>query len=135
MARSSYWGKRKVPQNHSGTVYVLRIRIGDVWVWKVGVTTKTVPRRVLQIVEGFQKVYGYFPEVRIEHEEKTRNHFKCETAIHGLLCDNRYVSEYTFTGSSELFDSSLDKVAVLEAYRLAVDSDEPAERRDTIAVW
>ena len=134
-SRSAYWKKRKAVQGHSGTVYVLRIRIGEVWVWKVGVTVKTVARRVLQIIEGFQKVYGYFPEVQIVHEEKTRNHFKCESAIHGILCDSRYVSEYAFTGSTELFGSGLEKVELLEAYRLAIDSDEPAEVRDTIAVW
>lgn len=126
--------RRKVPKPHSGTVYVLRIMLDDIVTYKVGITTFSVTRRVLQIIEGIYKGYGYFPEVRIVREDKTKNHFKVETAIHNQLMDYSYTPLETFTGSSELF-RGLEEAELIEKYELAISSDEPAEIDKRLHVW
>ena len=118
--------KRRAPKSDSGTVYVLSIKLGDVLVYKVGMTTKTVGRRVLQIVESvYHSGYGYFPEVHVLYAEKTLLHRKVENTIHGVLDEYRWDSEYVFSGSTECFVCSRKEVA--DAYRLCIDSDEEAK--------
>lgn len=126
--------KRKIPQNHSGTVYVLEIKLEGEIVYKVGVTVYSVSRRVLQIIEGMHKSYGYFPEVRILKQDKTRHHFKVEKAIHNQLDEWKYVPDFVFTGSTELF-KGVDRDVLLERYALALGNDEDAEVSDRIYVY
>jgi len=125
---------RRNPKNHSGTVYMLKIHLGDEVVYKVGVTVYSVARRVLQIIEGMYKVYGYFPEVHVVRQEKTKSHFKCETAIHNQLCDWQYVPLGAFTGSTELF-KGMTEAELIERYELAINSDEDALLDERLAVW
>ena len=126
MARRRGKKKYTAPKMDSGTVYVLSIRLGDVTVYKVGMTTKTVGRRVLQIVESvFHSEYGYFPEVHVLYAEKTLLHRKVEKAVHGVLAEFSWDSDYAFSGSTECFVCSREEV--VSAYRLCIDSDEEAE--------
>ena len=126
--------RRRSPKNHSGVVYILRIILDDVVTYKVGITTKTVVFRVKQIIEGVYKTYGYFPEVRVLRQDKTKNHFKVETAMHNQLGEFRYVPDFVFTGSSELF-RGIEEAELIERYELALNNDEPAEVNGRIHVW
>lgn len=126
--------RRRSPQNHSGIVYILRIILEDVVTYKIGITTKTVVFRAKQIIEGIYKTYGYFPEVRVIRQDKTKNHFKVETAMHNQLDDFKYTPDFTFTGSSELF-RGIEEVDLIERYELALNSDEPAEANERLYVW
>ena len=126
--------RRRSPQNHSGIVYILRIVLEGTVTYKIGITTKTVVFRAKQIIEGVYKTYGYFPEVRVLRQGKTKNHFKVETAMHNQLCDFKYIPDFTFTGSTELF-RGIEEAELIDRYELALNSDEPAEVDDRIHVW
>ena len=132
MARRRY-SRKKVPGD-SGTVYILEIMLEQFTVYKIGVTTRSVAKRALQIIEGIYKMYGYFPEVRIIREDKTKNHFKVETRLHNLFVDNKYDPEFAFTGSTELFIGvTLDEVC--DEYRKLITEDEDPIDDERLAVW
>ena len=125
---------RKQVPNNSGTVYILEIMLEEFTVYKIGVTTRSVVKRTLQVIEGIYKAYGYFPEVRVVREDKTKNHFKVETKMHNLFVDNKYQPEFGFTGSTELFMGvTLDEV--LEEYRKLILEDEDPIDNERLAVW
>lgn len=128
------WKKRKVPQNHSGTVYLVRMMLDGEVTYKVGITTFSVTKRILQIIQSVYVEHGYFPEVRVIRQGNTKNHFKVEKAIHNQLEEFRYIPIVSFSGSTELF-RGLSEEIMIERYELAINSDEPAEENERLYVW
>ena len=132
MARCRY-SRKKVPDN-SGTVYILEIELEDVVAYKIGVTTKTVAKRALQIIEGVYKAYGYFPRVKVLKSDKTLNHFKVETRLHRLFEAQRFNTLLEFTGSTEMFVGvKLDDVVA--AYEKLLEEDDDARINERIYIW
>jgi len=126
---------RKPVQVTDGYVYILQMKLqcGKV-VYKVGVTAKTVVRRLLQILESFHIAYGYIPETRIVHWEKTKNHYVVEKNIHTMMDEYRYEFDESFSGSSEYF-YGMDMEELQCAYDKCIVVDEDASVQDSILEW
>lgn len=121
-----------------GTVYLIRLWIDGTEVYKVGVTTHSVARRVLGIIESVWRTYGYFPRVDIVYQCRTRNHYGVEAKVHEELrgMDYGYRSGFEFSGSSELFKGDgLDNEMVIGIIDKWIGSDEAvsAESIDRIS--
>lgn len=120
--------KVKIPRVFvDGNVYLIKLGIDGKEVYKVGVTTYSVARRVLGIVEDVWKNYGYFPHVEIIHERRTRNHYGVEANVHDVLRDMGYgySSGYAFNGSTELFwCDGLDDRTMIDVIDRVVSTDD-----------
>ena len=109
----------------NGTVYVIEIEMDGVIVHKVGATKGSARKRVLQILEGVEREYEYFPKCTVVAERMCANYYQMESKIHRELSEYSYTSKHSFCGSSELFKLELD--ILLEVYNGVIDSDDEVE--------
>lgn len=93
-----------------GIVYVLNLRLEEQSLVKVGVTTRRIEERVCEILTSIWKRYRVFPECVVKRYKTTPDMFKKESLIHSCLAEHRYTTKFVFSGSTEIFNCSLDKV-------------------------
>ena len=123
--------EHKVREN--GTVYLLEIVLGDDLVYKVGATANSARHRALQLIEGMESVYGYFPMVRILKEERCLNYYQVEKRIHKQLSEYGYVSCKTFVGHTEVFQCEYE--AVLRAYNTELFNSNDIVESEGLLEW
>ena len=122
--------KKQAPRGKNrkdGVVYVVRVELDGEVLYKVGATQYSAVKRVLQVVEHIANAYGYFPKCKIVKQERCKNYYQVEKAIHKELevYDYGYSCKEKFNGSTEIFKCELD--ILLEIYQKVVSADEPAE--------
>ena len=100
--------KHKTREN--GTVYLLEIALGDDLVYKVGATANSARHRALQLLDGMESAYGYFPMVRILKEERCLKYYQVEKRIHKQLLGYSYKGCKVFSGSTEVFQCEYEDV-------------------------
>jgi len=123
--------KHKVREN--GTVYLIEIGLGDHLVYKVGATANSTRHRVLQLLEGMEKVYGYFPMVRVLKEEKCANYYQVENRIHRQLAVYRHIKCKTFDGSTEVYKCEYEDV--LRVYNTELFNSNDIIENDGTLEW
>ena len=123
--------KHKVREN--GTVYLIEIALGDDLVYKVGATANSTRHRALQLIEGMESVYGYFPMVRILKEERCLNYYQVEKRIHKQLSGYAYVSCKTFVGHTELFQCEYEDV--LRVYNTELFNSNDIVESEGLLEW
>lgn len=98
-----------------GIVYILYMWIEDVKVVKIGVTTRAVEERVVEILTSYWQKHRIFPKLYPKRFKKTTKILDKEAMLHKYFEDRRYVFEEKFDGSTEYF--TLDNEAeLLEVY-------------------
>lgn len=97
---------------NDGIVYLLVIRLEDgTEVYKIGITTRKIQERVVEILTSFWTQYRYFPYCKTKRYRSTNNIFEKEAKIHKELSEYRHEFNKKFGGSSECFSGiELDKV-------------------------
>lgn len=94
-----------------GILYILRIRLEDKDLVKVGVTCRDkVEERVCEILTSIWKKYRIFPETYVKRFKVVEDVYTKETRMHKLLEEYSYCTEHKFSGSTEFFDVHLDVV-------------------------
>lgn len=107
---------------YEGIVYVLDIEVDGKRVVKVGLTTKKIEERVVQILASHFKAYRFFPYCRPKRFRRTDNIYDKEQKILKYFADRKYESEIKFDGSTELLDVALDEV--VEVYEKVLRDEE-----------
>lgn len=128
--------RRKQPTKHrvNGTVYLLEIELEGKVVYKVGVTANAlVKTRVLQLIDGMEKVYGYYPKVTVRAEEKCSNYYQVESMVHRELEDYSYEACEVFGGCTELF---IGEYAIIsDKYKECIANSDEFSGTDNILEW
>lgn len=113
--------KKVARQN--GILYILRIRLEDKDLVKVGVTCRDkVEDRVCEILTSVWKKYRIFPETYVKRFKVVTDVYSKESKMHKLLEEYSYTTEHRFSGSTEMFDVHLD--VVVDCYDKVMDEDK-----------
>ena len=96
-------------------LYILEIVVDDITVYKVGKASgHSSKKRMLQIVESYFDVYRVTPVIKIVKDREVTEVFMKETKCHHELKEWQFVPVKKFSGSTELFNVTKEKV--LEVY-------------------
>lgn len=96
-------------------LYILEIVVDDITVYKVGKASgHSSKKRMLQIVESYFDVYRVTPMIKIVKDREVTEVFTKETKCHHELKEWQFVPVKKFSGSTELFNVTKEKV--LEVY-------------------
>lgn len=101
-------------QSTTGIVYVLVVYLENKELIKIGITTGKVEDRVTSILKSIWARYREFPRCIVKRYRTTDDIRTKEKELHQLFADKRYTTEFSFSGSTEFFDVTLDEV--VEAY-------------------
>jgi len=100
-------------------VYILKLYVGpkdDVQLtYKIGITTRPIEERVVEITTDWYKKYRYFPRVETKRFKKTTEYFQVETYIHRKYKEYQWIPDKKCDGSTELF-RGIDEDELLEVY-------------------
>ena len=108
-------------------LYILECVLEDVLVYKVGKASgHSSKERLLQIVGSYFDKFRVTPVIRIIKDQEVTDVFKKETACHHALAEWSYTPSKSFSGSTEIFRTTKEKV--LEVY-LDVLSDKEDSRK------
>ena len=99
---------------NTGIVYVLLIYLEDKELVKIGITTGKVEDRVVSILKSIWARYREFPKCIVKRYRTTEDIRAKEKELHALFNEKRYKTQFTFDGSTEFFDITVDEV--VEAY-------------------
>lgn len=111
---------------YEGIVYILDIEVDGKRVVKVGLTTRKIEERVVQILTSHFKAYRHFPYCRPKRFRKTDNIYEKEQKILRHFEKARYESKQKFDGCTELLDVPLDKV--VEVYEKVLKDEDIGDR-------
>lgn len=111
---------------YEGIVYILDIEVDGKRVVKVGLTTRKIEERVVQILTSHFKAYRHFPYCRPKRFRKTDNIYEKEQKILRHFEKTRYESKQKFDGCTELLDVPLDKV--VEVYEKVLKDEDIGDR-------
>lgn len=99
-------------KNVEGIVYVLLVEMEGKSLVKIGVTTRSIEERVVEILTSAFKVYREFFYCKPKRFKKTVDIYEKEAELHKAFDRYRYKPSKKFGGSSEFFDVPLDEVVV-----------------------
>ena len=129
--------KTKRSKNKEGKkiVYLLHFTLVDgVNIVKIGITTRDIYDRVVEILLSFYHQYRYFPQCKPIKFSQNDNYFKIESSLHRYFKPFKWNSEHSFDGSNEMFmiDPDVAKTAyqdimngiVIEDYNIYPTSEE-----------
>lgn len=100
--------KREMPD--IGTVYLLELDVDGKRVLKIGITTRKVEDRVVEILTSYWHQYREFPYCRPKRFRKTTDYFEKEQMLLKYFEKCKYESEKKFGGCQELIDVPLETV-------------------------
>lgn len=121
-----------VRKPEKGIVYVLRFVLDcDTVVYKIGITTRTINERLLEIVGDFFNKYRYIPNVKARKFTSTVNYAEMEKRLHKEYADCSHYFDKKFNGSTEFFKIA-DEDILLHSYSSMIEeysnvSDNTAE--------
>lgn len=114
---------KKVQKDSAGILYILIMQIGEDTVYKIGMTTRAIEDRVVEILTSFWKKYRYFPRTETKRFKTTDNVFAKESAMHFHFDNVKYIPQYKTDGSNELFlIDDLDHL--LDIYSRCIDGED-----------
>ena len=119
----STWFKVNKNLENVDRLYVMEIVVGETTVYKVGKASgHSSKQRMLQIIGSYFDVYRKTPVVSIIKDKEVTNVFEKETKCHHALAEWQFTPEKSFSGSTEIFNVSKEKV--LEVYKNVLQSTE-----------
>lgn len=114
----------KVTKNNPEEVNILYLVLFELegrTLVKIGVTSRSIEERVSEILVSIFKKYREFPWARPKRFRKTDKAYEKEAVLHEKFKEFSYVTDKSFSGSTEFFDVPID--IVVQAYEelLGVD--------------
>ncbi len=109
----------------SGIVYLLEIHLEDKVLVKIGVTTRKIEERVVEILTSIFKHYRVFPYCYPKRFKTTTSIFAKEAALHRYFKGQRYVTQHRFDGNCEFFDVPLEEAVAAYERVLAGEVLDP----------
>lgn len=102
-------------------VYLLEIEIDGKMYVKIGITSRKIEERVVEILSSVWTKWRYFPYCRPKRFRKCSNAYEKEQMLHSYF--NKYKAElpHKFSGSTEMFDIPIDHV--VEVYERVLDGE------------
>ncbi len=113
--------KKNVSED-TGIVYLLEIVIEDKTLVKIGITTRKIEDRVVEILTSCFHAYRRFPSCYPKKYTKTENIFSKEAMLHKYFEDRRYTFQKKFQGHTEFFDIPLDEA--VDAYERVLKGED-----------
>ena len=95
-------------KKEAGILYILLVELEGKSLVKIGVTTRTIEDRVIEILLDIFKKYREFPYCRPKRFRNTSDIYKKEKTLHQLFNANRYITAKKFSGHTEFFDIPLE---------------------------
>lgn len=90
-------------------LYLLELDIDGKRVYKIGITSRKIEDRVVEILTSHFSIYRHFPYCRPKRFRHVSNTYEKEQELHKYLDEYRYEPYNKFDGSTELFyDIKLD---------------------------
>lgn len=107
--------KRKVKDKpKSGILYVLLFELEGKQLVKIGITSRKMEDRVLEIIEAIFQKYRVFPMCNPRRFTRTEDYAAKERQLHKMFKEYSFKPSKKFGGYTEFFDVPVDKV--VEAY-------------------
>ena len=118
--------KQQQTERSNGTVYVLRMTIGDSIIYKIGTTNRSAVTRMLEICGEMHQILGYVPRTTILRSGTAKQNYEVEAEILKLTEQYRHrlVAEHDWSGQSEL--RKMNEVELLELYDKCIAKAYPA---------
>ena len=104
------------------TVYLLELDIDGKRVVKVGITSRSINERCLEILGSVFGSYRYFPYCRPKRFRKVNDAVGIEQKLLEQFKEFKYEPEHKFSGYTELLDIEVDKV--VDVYEKLVAEDK-----------
>lgn len=101
--------KRKAKPNN-GILYVLLFEIEGKQLVKIGVTSRKMEDRVLEIILAIFQKYRVFPSCNPRRFTRTEDYVSKEKKLHKMFKEYNYRPSKKFGGYTEFFDVPVDKV-------------------------
>lgn len=119
--------KMKISRVHSkeddeGILYLVAFELEGKSLVKIGVTTRNIEDRVLEILAGIFKAYREFPYCRPKRFRKTTHIHSKEAALHKYFTSYKYTTKHKFGGSTEFFD--VPESEVVEVYERLLEGED-----------
>lgn len=103
---------------NNGILYLLEMHLEGKVLVKIGVTSRKIEDRVVEILTSYFYKYREFPYTRPKRFRETENVYSKETILHEYFSEYQYIPEFKFSGSTEIFDVDLDIVVKAYEYLL-----------------
>ena len=107
--------KFKISHNLSdnkGIVYVLQLDLEDKQLVKIGITTRKIEERVVEILTEIWKKYGIFPRCYVARYSSVDDYLDMESYLHKYYREFQYTCEHKFVGSTEVFLLDTEQVKI-----------------------
>jgi len=106
---------RKSGRRTLGTVYLMKVEIEGVIVYKIGLSARKLINRMVEQTIALHGVIGYLPRVEVIAEIKTKYYYEVERYMLDRFKESRCKFNYTFNGSTEYVDADEDEL--LKVYK------------------
>ncbi len=128
--------KRRVQKSTStnirekGIVYILKMWLGNKdaleLVYKIGITTRRIEDRMMELSVDHFRVYRYMPMMYPKKFTKTSCYFQMETELHQMYAAHRYYPDQKIDGGTELFTIP-DEDKLLKDYETLIEKYKDAK--------
>lgn len=106
---------KKAEHKSDGLLYVLYLWIDDIVVYKVGVTSRLVQDRVVEILTSYWIKYRIFPKLYPKRYRHTEAVYTKEAMMHKYFDKYRHKFDKEFSGCTEFF-VGVDEDELLAVY-------------------
>lgn len=104
-------------------LYILELDIDNQRVYKIGITTRKIEDRVVEILTSHFAIYRHFPYCRPKRFRKTPNAYEYEQALLKFFKEYKFESYHPFGGSTELI-AGINLDYVVQVYEQIMDTGE-----------
>lgn len=108
--------------NTQTTLYLLEIEVEGELVQKIGITTRNVEDRCLEILGSYFKKHRLFPYLRPKRYRKVDDAYEKEQALLKMFEEYRFTPEKPFGGCTELVKVDLE--ILVEEYEKMIEGIE-----------
>ena len=121
--------KFKEPKKaYNGFVYIIKIHIDPIVIFKIGTTNRTAETRMLEIAGELNRVLGYIPKMVLVRKKQTKDNYKVEADVLKQTEKYRYILACNgeISGESEL--RKMEEIQLINLYESCLIKDYPADQ-------
>ena len=105
---------------NEGLLYVLYLWHEEQLVVKIGVTSRRIEERVVEILTSYYHRYRVFPKLYPKRFRNTENVYGKEAMLHRYFAEKKHEFDKVFSGSTEFF-IGIDEDELLRVYEDVMD--------------
>lgn len=105
---------------NEGLLYVLYLWHEEHMIVKIGVTSRKIEERVVEILTSYYHRYRVFPKLYPKRFRNTENVYGKEAMLHRYFADKKHEFDKVFSGSTEFF-ADIDEDELLRVYEDVMD--------------